>query len=156
VTHLAFDLGLHTTGIAWDGGTDHHTCPHRHRRSPITPEREHERFGWWRDTFRALLLPHPRVNDVVVEAPFIHRSHPSGAINLIVLHGILRAVALDGGHRCHTVDPATLKRWATGRGNADKTAMMQHARALGWDGEDHNEADAFLLWCYWSEEGAVR
>ena len=38
----------------------------------------------------------------------------------------------------------TIKRHATGKGNADKTAMIAAARARGWSPKDDNEADA--LW----------
>lgn len=38
----------------------------------------------------------------------------------------------------------TIKRHATGRGNADKDAMLEAARARGWSPSDDNEADA--LW----------
>jgi hypothetical protein len=40
---------------------------------------------------------------------------------------------------------ATIKRFATGKGNADKAAMIAAARALGCNTRDDNEADAFLL-----------
>lgn len=42
------------------------------------------------------------------------------------------------------VPVATIKRHATGKGNADKGAMVRAARARGWTPVDDNEADA--LW----------
>lgn len=39
---------------------------------------------------------------------------------------------------------ATIKKHATGKGNAKKDAMMEAARARGWHVEDDNHADA--LW----------
>lgn len=144
MSHIAFDLGLRTTGITNMHGSDHFLCPAKLRGT--------ERLAWWRDTFRMALLPYPG-DDVIVEAPFVHRQHPSGAVELIKLHGILAAVAIDGGHDLHTVTPAELKKWATGKGNADKAAMLAAARRLGWIGDSHDEADAFLLWCYWAGEG---
>jgi Holliday junction resolvasome RuvABC endonuclease subunit len=150
VSHVAFDLGLTTTGVAWDGGSDHHTCPAMLRRSPMTPLLEHERFRWWRDTFRALLLPFSSSTEVVVEAPFLHPKHPTGAMGLCMLHGILRAVAIDGGHMVHTITPGELKAWATGRGNASKEEMMRTARYLGWSGDSSDEADAYLVWAWFA------
>ena len=44
------------------------------------------------------------------------------------------------------VPPSLLKRRATGKGNADKAQMMAAARALGWDGDGDDQADAWLLW----------
>ena len=149
-SHVAFDLGLQTTGVAWDDGSDHFVCPAKHRRSPITPAREHDRYCWWRDTFRMILLPHPTTTTVIVEAPFIHRRNINGSVGLVLLHGILRAVAIDGGHDFATVENRTLKKWATTKGTADKTAMMTAARRLGWSGSNHDEADAYLLWAYWA------
>jgi len=46
------------------------------------------------------------------------------------------------------VPVGTIKRHATGKGNADKAAMMAAARARGFSPADDNEADAIaiLLW----------
>ena len=148
-THIAFDLGLTITGIAHPDGSDHFICPTKHRTSPITPTIEHQRFAWWRDTFRMILLPFPTSTQVIVEAPFTHRHNTKGAGNLYTLHGLLRGVAIDNGLDYHTVENRTLKKWATGNGNADKRAMLEAARMTGWIGDDHNEADAVMLWHYW-------
>lgn len=40
---------------------------------------------------------------------------------------------------------ATIKRHATGKGNADKSAMIDAAMAKGWQVEDDNHADALWL-----------
>ncbi len=46
------------------------------------------------------------------------------------------------------VPVGTIKKFATGRGNANKVAMMEAARAKGFSPADDNEADAIaiLLW----------
>ena len=53
-----------------------------------------------------------------------------------------RGIAYEG------VPVATIKRFATGRGNADKAAMIAAIRARGFAPADDNEADAIalLLW----------
>jgi hypothetical protein len=53
-----------------------------------------------------------------------------------------RGIAYEG------VPVATIKRFATGRGNADKAAMIAAMRARGFAPADDNEADAIaiLLW----------
>ena len=42
------------------------------------------------------------------------------------------------------INVGTLKKYATGKGNADKDLMMSCAQLRGWRPEDHNESDA--LW----------
>ena len=39
-----------------------------------------------------------------------------------------------------------IKKFATGKGNANKQAMVDAAIALGYDPEDDNEADAIHLY----------
>ena len=48
----------------------------------------------------------------------------------------------------------TIKKHATGKGNANKTAMIAAARALGFAPVDDNEADALHILRYWREHGA--
>jgi Holliday junction resolvasome RuvABC endonuclease subunit len=43
------------------------------------------------------------------------------------------------------VPVGTIKRHITGRGNADKDAVIAAVRALGFDPVDDNEADALAL-----------
>lgn len=46
------------------------------------------------------------------------------------------------------VPPASLKKFATGKGNSPKDAMITAAiRRFAFQGSDNNEADAYLLWC---------
>jgi Holliday junction resolvasome RuvABC endonuclease subunit len=45
------------------------------------------------------------------------------------------------------VSPSTLKKYATGRGNANKDEMLAAAiRRFNFPGTDNNAADAWLLW----------
>ena len=55
------------------------------------------------------------------------------------------------------VPVGTIKRHATGKGNADKEAMVAAARAWGFSPADHNEADALaiLMWAV-DTQGGVR
>jgi hypothetical protein len=55
------------------------------------------------------------------------------------------------------VPVGTIKRFITGKGNADKTAMIAAVRARGFRPVDHNEADAIaiLLWAI-ETHGGVR
>ena len=85
-----------------------------------------------------------------------------GAVDLVVLEEVRRHAGTDAAHAyggalavvtawCeekkipHTAYPvATIKKHATGKGNANKAAMMQAAADRGWDVVDDNHADA--LW----------
>ena len=55
------------------------------------------------------------------------------------------------------VPVGTIKRHATGRGNADKAAMMAAARSRGFSPTDDNEADAIaiLLWAIETNGGVA-
>jgi len=62
-----------------------------------------------------------------------------------------RSIAYQG------VPVGTIKRFITGRGNADKAAMIEAVRARGYSPADHNETDAMaiLLWAL-ETRGGVR
>ena len=47
-----------------------------------------------------------------------------------------------------------IKRHATGKGNANKEAMVAAARALGFNPADDNEADALHVLRYWRDRGS--
>jgi hypothetical protein len=145
VTHLALDLALGTTGICWGpdpDDVDTLTCP----RGYI----DGSRLEWWWSALRNHIVS---VDTVVVEAPFIHRAHPSGSVPIIKLHGLVEWLCHHEQVRYTTVAPSQLKKWATGSGKADKNLMMACAQERGWAGTDHNEADALLLWHYENEGG---
>ena len=65
--------------------------------------------------------------------------------------GELRGIPYEG------VPVGTIKRHATGKGNAPKQAMIDAARAKGFGPEDDNEADAIaiLLWALDARGGAA-
>ncbi|GAA3878465.1 hypothetical protein GCM10022243_48960 [Saccharothrix violaceirubra] len=80
---------------------------------------------------------------VVIEDLPTH-AHAAGITGMV--HGAVRAALLDAGIPYVLVPPATLKAYATGRGNADKTAMALAAfkRAQVEFGDD-NQCDAWWL-----------
>lgn len=53
------------------------------------------------------------------------------------------------------VHTGTLKKFATGKGNASKAEMIEAAKARGWEPADDNEADAALLLEYALDEIAI-
>jgi hypothetical protein len=60
----------------------------------------------------------------------------------------LTAWCEERGHPYEGVPVGVIKRFATGKGNADKQAVVDAIRARGFSPADHNEADAIaiLLW----------
>ena len=62
------------------------------------------------------------------------------------LGGVIRVALMDRGQPYTDVPPANLKLFACGRGNATKQEMLGAAiRKLGYERNDHNEADALWL-----------
>ena len=61
------------------------------------------------------------------------------------------------GFAVESVQSGTIKRHATGKGNADKDAMIAAARARGFSPADDNEADAIalLLWAIATNGGVA-
>lgn len=62
------------------------------------------------------------------------------------VHGAVRSLLLEEGFQYAAVSPATLKAYATGKGNADKTAMAIAAlKRAGLEFADDNCCDAWWL-----------
>lgn len=84
---------------------------------------------------------------VVIEAPSLGASKSSHAKEM---GGIWWFVRVSLYEFCDTpvveVPPSTLKKYATGKGNANKERVLVEAvKRLGYDGSDHNESDALWL-----------
>lgn len=47
---------------------------------------------------------------------------------------------------CQAVPVATIKKFATGKGNANKEMMVAAAQQIGFNVDDDNQADALHLW----------
>lgn len=63
-----------------------------------------------------------------------------------MVHGVVRELLANAGVPYVLVAPATLKKFATGRGNADKTAMAVAAlKRSGMEFGDDNQCDAWWL-----------
>ena len=97
----------------------------------------------------------------------------AGGLERVVFEEVRRHVSTDSSHayggflatltaRCEQqsiayqgVPVGTIKRYATGKGNADKAAMIAAMRARGFAPADDNEADALalLLWATDAEGG---
>jgi crossover junction endodeoxyribonuclease RuvC len=84
---------------------------------------------------------------VVIEG-YSFGSRASHAHSLGELGGVVRVALEELGVRWVDLPPSTLKKYATGRGNADKGLMLAEAvRRLGYAGSSNDEADALWLAC---------
>ncbi|TXH46969.1 MAG: hypothetical protein E6Q97_28185 [Desulfurellales bacterium] len=65
------------------------------------------------------------------------------------LAGVIEAVASQANIPVLDMPPATIKKWATGKGNATKEEMTETAQFMyGYAGEDEHEADAVCALYY--------
>lgn len=80
----------------------------------------------------------------LIEAP-TPRSFSSAVTGMV--QGVAREALVELGVPYGTVLPATLKKYATGKGTGDKTAMALEAyKRAGVEFEDDNQCDAWWLW----------
>ncbi|MER7126674.1 hypothetical protein [Micrococcus luteus] len=131
---VGLDLSISATGIAyWDGYTE-------------TIGAAKWGGDWRLVNIRKKVLHHvttPRAALVVIEDLPTH-AHGSGITGMV--HGIVRELLLDHGIPYALVPPATLKKYATGRGNATKADMrMALYQRAGIDLRDDNQVDAWWL-----------
>lgn len=130
---LALDLSLTATGIAVPDGTLDTLRP------GITGD---ERLNVLRDDIAQLLDDH-KPDLVTIEGP-VTRSQAATAIGM--LQGAIRVLLRDHIFPYVVVPPATLKTYATGRGNAPKPDLrMALYKRTGLDVADDNQVDAAWL-----------
>lgn len=135
---LALDLSLTATGVALADGTTKTWSPKLKGAA---------RLKWFRQQVDDILQnqEHGPVDVVVLEDYAYHgkfaHSHELGELG-----GVVRLVLHDHGVAWTAIIPSSLKKYATGKGNAKKPEMLASAiRRLGYEGHDDNEADALWL-----------
>lgn len=132
---LALDLSLTRTGVCLDGPT--HCIPAANLRGM-------ERIDHIVRQVQALA----RGADLVVIEGYSFGSKGRSVFDVAELGGCVRFLLHRLGVPYVDVPPATLKKYASGKGNAPKDAMIASAiRRFGFPGSDNNEADSYLLWC---------
>ena len=88
-----------------------------------------------------------RAECVVVEGYGFAPGRGHAAREMGELGGVIRVALHEAGFQYVDVPPATLKRFACGKGNARKEEVLVAAvRRLGYEGASHDVADA--LWLY--------
>lgn len=84
--------------------------------------------------------------DLVVIEGFAYGAKGRAVLDIAGMGWIVRVALTEKGYPIVEVPPACLKMFATGKGNADKNAVLGECiRKLKYDGNDHNVADAKWL-----------
>lgn len=140
---LALDLGS-KCGAAYKTETGH-TCETWN----FSPKRAHSPGMRWLHFIKRLEEFHAMapIGLVVYEAVnFSTTTHAGHIYGGFLAH--LQAFCDQRDIKYYGVEVATLKKWATGKGNAKKEVMVEAAIYRGWAPEDDNAADAALLYDY--------
>lgn len=86
----------------------------------------------------------PGAEFVLIEG-YLNRSLSAGTTGLV--HGAVRVALMEKGIRYATLPPASLKKYAAGKGTASKTEMAVAAYKRGAvEFVDDNQCDAWWLW----------
>jgi Holliday junction resolvasome RuvABC endonuclease subunit len=133
---VGLDLSLTSTGVAWLDGHTHHA-----ETFTTTPKDE---LGARLEAIKDRCWRVARGAELVVVEDVVATSRNGATVAMV--QGVIRW-QLWRDHVPHTfVPPATLKVFATGRGNADKGAMIAEAcRRLDYQGSSNDQVDALWL-----------
>jgi Holliday junction resolvasome RuvABC endonuclease subunit len=138
---VALDLSLTCTGYAYQANGDQ--SPIVGTMVPGAKLRGVERLAYLRDAIVELYVDDV---DLVLIEDLPHGSRNAAAGALGELHGVVKLSLHARGIVPVLVPPATLKMLATGKGNADKMAMLSAAiQRLGYTGSSGDEVDALWL-----------
>jgi len=138
---IAFDLGS-TSAYAHNCGERIVTAARNF--DGLRPKRLHEFSIWLEEVFspgEGLEL-----DAVIYERPFARGLHATRS--LWGMAGVLEGEATYAGYPVLDMPPSSIKKFATGKGNADKAEMLVAAKMMGYTGENEHEADAFCLLQY--------
>jgi len=113
------------------------------RNRPKLARKRPEVLGSFAATLAAMNDATSRLDIVVYERPF---ARGQAATRLLWgMAGILEAAAHNAGVPVLDITPAEIKKWAVGKGNADKADMIEAAQLMGYGGDNEHEADAWCL-----------
>lgn len=94
---------------------------------------------------RRSVLDHVQGSELVLIEGYLNRSMSAGITGMV--HGAVRSGLIEAGIPYATIPPASLKKYATGRGGASKTDMALAAfKRGGVEFANDNECDAWWLW----------
>lgn len=140
---VGIDLSLRRTAVADVAGRTH-LIP-TPAVSDDDAQGQMERIDVIATSVTALLIPAGGPELVVIEG-YSFGSSTKGVRSMAELGGNVRRSLWRLGIPYLDVPPKTVKKYATGNGNAGKYEVIQAAsKRLGYDGHDDNEADALWL-----------
>lgn len=91
------------------------------------------------------VLTYTRGSELVLIEGYLNKSMSAGITGMV--HGAVRSALIEAGTPYATIPPASLKKYATGNGSADKTAMALAAfKRAGEEFKDDNQCDAWWCW----------
>jgi len=99
------------------------------------------RFRAWLNELHKLLSGE---TDVIAYEQAHHRGGAATAVCVGLITEV-HAFAAEHNIELMAVHTATLKKFATGSGRANKKDMVKAAQNRGWNPQEHNEADAQIL-----------
>jgi len=114
-------------------------------------ENKNVRFGKFYAELEELILKSQEKHQVVIVYESTSFLKHKGKIVSEIMFGLRSLILLltwqyNTPYQC--IEPVDLKQYATGRGNADKTAMILAARRYGYEGNNDNLADAYHLFAW--------
>jgi len=137
-TVVGLDLSLRHTGIAYADGTT--------ATIETSDERGTNRLAIIRQAVRDALDVAEFLPDLVVVEGYSYHSRGRALFGLGELGGVVRLELHDLGAPWAVLSPSALKKYATGRHQANKTEMVVAARdRLGFEGVSDDQADALWL-----------
>lgn len=90
--------------------------------------------------------------DLAIIEGYAFGCHGRAVFDLAEIGGIIKHWCYNKGLLFHEIPPTTLKKWATGKGNATKDIMMLKCyKRFGIEFTNNNECDAYLLARYGEE-----
>ena len=132
---IGLDLSITCTGISLPDGRTLPLRPQTKGDERLVDLRDQVRY--WADTSDAGLV-------VLEDLAGLYRGEAARVIPM--LHGVVRTALMDLGVPYMLINPSSLKRFATGSGTADKTAMRMAAfKRLGREYGTSDECDADWL-----------
>lgn len=138
-TILGIDPSTAATGLACHGGFYRTIKPSAGADEPAKRLSEIDR------AFRRYLRGLGAADVAMIELVPMHGVQPLAKIRLAELGGVLRLALYEHAIPYVDVNPMSLKKWATGKGTAQKAEMVKAAKNAGAHVTNDNEADAFWL-----------